>query len=73
MKKLRNFFVRSLVVATVAAILLVANVVWSVPLFGMKKPSFMLGLWIAMSVATAMSIYTKLKKEPIRPSGGRGL
>jgi hypothetical protein len=64
MKKLRILLALCLFIAVVAAILLTANVAWSVPLFGLKNPSFMLGLWIAMNLATAMSIYTKMKKEP---------
>jgi len=67
MKKLRILFPLCLITAAIAAILLIANVVWSVPLFGLKNPHFTLALWIAMNVATAMSIHTKIKKGPVQP------
>jgi hypothetical protein len=75
MKKLRIFRAISLGIALVAALMFLSYAVWSTPWFGKKDPSFILGLGIAMGLANAMAIHTKLKKEadPDRQRTTRGM
>jgi hypothetical protein len=63
MKKLHVLRAIWLEVAGIAALMLLSYALWFTPWFGRKDPRFILGLWIAMALAAAMDIHTKIKKK----------